>query len=60
MREHAATIKAFRKFIDKCHRLQAAGHNEQGIAEALGFTQIPSFRQYKEMALRALGQEDAK
>ena len=57
--EHDAMIRSLRKFIDQCHKLQAAGHSERGIAEAMGFTQIPRFRQYKAMALRVLRKEDA-
>ena len=56
--EHEAMINALKKFIDKCHKLQKAGCNEREIAEALGFTQIPRFRQYKSMALRVLKQAD--
>lgn len=57
--EHDAMIRSLRKFIDQCHKLQAAGHSEKGIAEAMGFTQVSRFRQYKAMALRVLRKEDA-
>ena len=60
MNEHELTIKALERFMEQYKKLKAAGHNERGIAEALGFTQLPRFREFRWMAYRVLQKLEAK
>jgi len=46
------SIYDLRRFLNLCDDLEKRGHNEAGIAYAMGFNEVSSFRAFKAIVVK--------